>query len=565
MTSRLLSALSLLVLAGCSSAASDSSFERGGKPGGGNGGGLPDGGIPSEEGGTFFDGGDEGGGSTGGGVPQTCADAQKSKSYIGCEYWPTVTSNTQLKATFPFAIAAANPTSTDAVVTVARGATQVAQVTVKPGQLQTVTLPWVTSLKDAAGSALVAGGAYHVTSSVPVTVYQFNPLEFQAGQDFSYTNDASLLMPTSALRGEYWVLAYPTLHFGTEMTFPFPTSDWTNLLGFVSITGTADGTTVTVRSAANVAPGGGVGAMTPGQTKTFQLNAGDVLQLKSGAPPDGPFSAPGQSCEKIVTDPLGGTDVYCPMPQDYDLTGSWISADKPVAVVGGHDCTFLPFDKRACDHIEETLFPVETLGQDLLVTAPQSIADVGAPNTPDFQFVRLISAADANDVTFDPPSIHAPVKLSKGQWIEIGPVLGDFRVQASDKIMVAQYMVGQDFRGSTGMAASAGDPSQSIAIPTEQYRLSYEFLAPATYTYNYVNLVAPAGATITLDGVPVPASEFGPIGSSGWTVARHAIPGGAHHVEGTKNFGIVVYGYASYTSYMYPGGLNLETIVIGPH
>ena len=31
-----------------------------------------------------------------------------------------------------------------------------------------------------------------------------------------------------------------------------------------------------------------------------------------------------------------------------------------------------------------------------------------------------------------------------------------------------------------------------------------------------------------------------------------------------KNFGIVVYGYGSYTSYMYPGGLNLETVVITP-
>ena len=31
-----------------------------------------------------------------------------------------------------------------------------------------------------------------------------------------------------------------------------------------------------------------------------------------------------------------------------------------------------------------------------------------------------------------------------------------------------------------------------------------------------------------------------------------------------RNFGIVVYGYGLDTSYMYPGGLNLETIVIIP-
>ena len=35
-------------------------------------------------------------------------------------------------------------------------------------------------------------------------------------------------------------------------------------------------------------------------------------------------------------------------------------------------------------------------------------------------------------------------------------------------------------------------------------------------------------------------------------------------MSGTKNFGIVVYGYGSYTSYMYPGGLNLEKIIVTP-
>ena len=35
-------------------------------------------------------------------------------------------------------------------------------------------------------------------------------------------------------------------------------------------------------------------------------------------------------------------------------------------------------------------------------------------------------------------------------------------------------------------------------------------------------------------------------------------------MSGSSNFGIVVYGYGEYTSYMYPGGLNLETVTITP-
>jgi hypothetical protein len=156
--------------------------------------------------------------------------------------------------------------------------------------------------------------------------------------------------------------------------------------------------------------------------------------------------------------------------------------------------------------------------------------------------------------------MNPTVTLNAGQWIEIGPISGDFRVSAKNKILVAQYIAGQEFTGN----AEAGDPAMSVAIPTEQYRLEYTFLAPTTYTYNFVNVVAPTGAGITLDGTAIPASEFQPIGGSGFGVARHKIDGGVHTMKGDQNFGIVVYGYASYTSYMYPGGLNLETIVITP-
>jgi hypothetical protein len=42
--------------------------------------------------------------------------------------------------------------------------------------------------------------------------------------------------------------------------------------------------------------------------------------------------------------------------------------------------------------------------------------------------------------------------------------------------------------------------------------------------------------------------------------ARTPIGGGAHRIEGTAPFGILVYGFGSYTSYMYPGGLDLREI-----
>ncbi|MBK8251427.1 MAG: IgGFc-binding protein [Polyangiaceae bacterium] len=515
-----------------------------------------------------------GGGGPSGGVPQTCEAAIAQQSYIGCEYWPTISANSQLFTGFEFAIVAANPTDSPSTVTVTRGAQQIAQVEVPSGGLQTIKLPWVTELKqvdnnfDGSGvvSALVPQGAYHVTSSVPITLYQFNPLEFElvpAPSDcpilgagcYSYTNDASLLLPTSALRDDYYVMSAPTLHIDTGGGFGF--SSWVNLSGSVAITATQNGTNVVVQSSANVKAGNGVGAMSPGGQASFSLNAGDVVLLITAMPPDADTPQPGKPC---IDDFNSGVHL-CPTGPEYDLTGTHITSDKPISVLGGHDCTFMPYSNYACDHIEESMFPVETLGKDLIVTAPHSVAGIDTnPGEADFMFVRVLSATDNNEITFDPP-VAAPVTLNAGKWIEIGPVNQDFRVLGKNKILVAQYMVGEDFGGTS---KGAGDPALSIAIPKEQYRVAYTFLAPTTYTHNFVNIVTEPGANVLIDGAAIPEAEFKPIGGTGLIVARHKIQGGAHSMSGDKNFGIVVYGYGSYTSYMYPGGLNLETVVITP-
>ena len=55
------------------------------------------------------------------------------------------------------------------------------------------------------------------------------------------------------------------------------------------------------------------------------------------------------------------------------------------------------------------------------------------------------------------------------------------------------------------------------------------------------------------------------MGESDYITLRHEIQPGSHGIyltteEDGLDFGIVVYGYGQYTSYMYPGGLDLEVI-----
>jgi hypothetical protein len=118
-------------------------------------------------------------------------------------------------------------------------------------------------------------------------------------------------------------------------------------------------------------------------------------------------------------------------------------------------------------------------------------------------------------------------------------------------------------RQGTGNTGNNGDPAMTLDVPTEQFRSDYLFHAPVNYTANYVNVVAPLSAAVMLDGQMV--MGLAPIGASGLGVARVPLtngPGGDgnHHISSAQPFGISVYGYGLWTSYWYPGGLDLQRI-----
>jgi phosphoglycerate dehydrogenase-like enzyme len=58
-----------------------------------------------------------------------------------------------------------------------------------------------------------------------------------------------------------------------------------------------------------------------------------------------------------------------------------------------------------------------------------------------------------------------------------------------------------------------------------------------------------------------------PIGTTGYGVTRILLGAGevgAHLLTATKPIGIQVMGYGEFTSYQYPGGLNLQAIAPPP-
>lgn len=464
-----------------------------------------------------------------------CSPVTLGPSYIGCDYYPTVTLNTGLYwSGFPFAIAVGNTSSDPAQVLVTRGDQEVQKVTVAGNDLAIIELPWIDELRgpepSVGGSVqlpplpeVVTDGAYRMRSDRPVTVYQFSPLSYEIKPApaecpegsmpgcFSFSNDASLLLPVHVFGTTYPIVTWPTLGCRS---------------GFIAVTAVSDNTKVTIKATSKLTPGAG---LTMDGSGSVLLQQGDVVQL--------------------LTEPVGGP--FCFLAPGGDLSGSRIVADKPVQVIGGHACANLPTpDTQACDHLEEAMFPLETLGKEYVVTVPASPSGGKSPHT-----LRIVAVEDGTEVVLSPPLVEKTT-LASGEVLEITNVLDDAHVTANHPFLIAEMM-----QGSDSVPDHTGDPSQSLAVPVAQFRTKYVFLAPESYDQNFVNVIAPTGAAVTVDGQAVPSASFEELPSGGLSVARVALSGGQiHTAESAKKFGITVYGYGTYTSYMYPGGLDLAAI-----
>jgi hypothetical protein len=476
------------------------------------------------------------------GCKGACSPAVLGRSYLGCEYWPTVTMNGVFEDAFSFAVALGS-TSGDTTKVSIEGPDLTFETQLLPYEVKNLSLPWVQPLKggsftlgangvleSVAPSENTQGKAYRIRTDRPVAGYQLSPLEYentappascpvaQFGGCFSFSNDASLLLPTNALTGSYFVTGYRTVFTGD----------------LLAITATRDATEVTLHAGPRALSLAGAGVeVSPGDVVTLSMNRGDVLQLFT----------------------KGSSTVQ-------SWSGSTVTATAPIQVLSGSPCATIPNLLVACDHLEETVLPAETLGREYAVTVPRTPA--GLPGTPHGgrHVVRIHGVHDATSLTYHPPDITDQTTIDRGDVIELVGVEEDFVVNGTAAFAVTHYMIGEGDPNMPGDGgAGAGDPSQSIAIPSEQLRKDYTFVAPLSFDLSFVNVIAPAGTTVEVDGTLLTPPDFSPIGDSGKGVARLPLSKQPYHrASAAEPFGLVVYGYGKYTSYMYPGGLDLAKI-----
>jgi hypothetical protein len=493
-----------------------------------------------------------------------CSPGTLGMSNVGCDFWSTVTptsvwgNNFQPTDRFHFGLVIGNTSTTaaaDVTITIP-GLGDRTLPPLMPNEVATTKelLPWVYDLKGddwqtpyqpkspAHSATLPDVNAYHVVSNQPIVVYQFSPLDTSLAANpgcptlagapgcFSYSSDASLLLPTHALfKASYVVTGYHGWH---QDSFPPGSSTPTKLdMGdFVSITATQPttpsrpGTTVTM-------------ILRDGQTP---LPWADGRAVVTGVPIS---MGPGQVMQVFSK----GSSV------DETLSGLQILSDGwPIQVLSGVNCASIPLNPWHCSHIEDTVVPKEALGKEYVVPVLQGQKGK-MPHT-----IRVQAIASGTAIAFEPPLLTA-VTLSSGDVVEIPDVAVDVRISANVPFAVTQFVQGPGTKDDP----TVGGPSQVAVVATSQFETSYAFAAGPNYLNNFVTIVAPTGAAVTLDGHPIDSSNFMAVGASGMSVAHsplNAQNDKLHVVSADKPVGVVVNGYTSYASYAYPAGLDLRHV-----
>jgi hypothetical protein len=505
------------------------------------------------------------------GCTGVCSPTTLGMSYRGCEFWPTVTANsvwsdrTHLgSGGFHFGVLLGNDSDKTTAHVVITLADKKWELDVAPGQVAKEMLDWVPELKGAdwdtpfipsgpTQSVNKINAAYHVVSNSPIIAYQFSAMEGRLGDNtgcpmlpgtgggcYSYSNDASLLIPAHALSSNYVVSGYHAWH---SDHFSQSSSGKLNMGDFVAITATThiDAVTITLAPNQGVLPWGtGLPRFGVGESTTFPMEAGQVVQLFT----------PGAT----ENETLAGTVISAKSNRASDVF-------TPLQVISGMGCASIPEDASPCGHVEDPVLPLEMLGKDYVVPYVVSTEKFNAPApVAQPQTIRIQAISDGTALTFEPTKYNA-VTLNKGEVLELPNVVDDLRVTSTTPFAVTQFLNGRgDFTKATVDGKNVGGPSQLSVPPTTQFRTDYSFIASPLYDSSYVSIVAPTGTAVTLDTQPIPAQSFAAVGATGMSVTRQQLKDNdkVHLLHSDKPVGIFIFGYNPYSNYLYAGGFDLK-------
>lgn len=434
-------------------------------------------------------------------------------------------------------------------------------ILVKPGQIATLSsadgvLDW--SFENRVNDEVVQRG-FTIVSDKPVAMYVMNSK--------SVSTEGYLAIPVAAWGKEYRHLSYYDFDEARE---------WAS--GFIVIA-SEDKTVVDIELQGRGEWIAAEGGKRLGDGFTITMDEGECYMLKGTGQTRGEF----------------------------DMSGSLISADKPVGLISFHQRTMIPAQvvRNGRDHLSAMMPPTQSWGTKYTTVELDRGTDKG-------DFFRVMAKEDDTEVVvrwYDKQS-----KVQLGNWDFVIDDAGDFQeyhpiaagscpgeggnifesirgvsvfksikrvdgeeVENKDKpIFVMQY----SYSACWDDAGGNYDPFMFPVSTTQQFTKSTIFMTPSNksgndYTQNFLNLIIqgdPNDAdrnvellrSVKFDGTPIADIRPSLLGNEFedglyWVTLRPEI--GPHTLEGDAEFGGYIYGFANFDSYGWPAATayaNLE-------
>lgn len=365
-----------------------------------------------------------------------------------------------------------------------------------------VTLINLPQEAETIGSGRVNRNAIHIVSESPVTVYMH--------QFSQWRSEASVVLPVDALSREYFALCYT----GIDV---FRNSGESELV----IVATRDETTVNIFPSEDTSHG-----VNKGEQESIQLNQGETYQLRVNN-------------------------------ANQDLTGSFISADKDIAVFAGASWAGVPMSCGTYDNLLEQMSPIDTWGSRYITVPMKDIDD---------DVFRILAASDNTEISVvNARGNTREYNLDRGEFVEYAESESTF-IEADKPILVAQYLTGRD----CSVDPQNGDPSMVILNTVEQTRDTVSVFNSSlqNIVLNYIIIIARSADVnnISLDGQALDNSQWSTVGDLGdFSFARIRVNAGPHTII-SEGCGVIAmsFGLGDAESYAYSGGANFTKINANP-
>lgn len=243
-----------------------------------------------------------------------------------------------------------------------------------------------------------------------------------------------------------------------------------------------------------------------------------------------------------VTLNAGQTYMYTANSQ---LTGSSILADKPIAVFSGNRCTNVPTGISACDHLVEQMPSIDQLSSSYFVAQTPRTGALG-------NVMRVVATADNTEVRVNGTLVAT--LAAKGDYYE-GRVVGGIQVDATNPVLVTQYLIGQSQAGANT------DPAMTIVPGADQWLKEYVFATPsgsADFPTDFVSIIIQTSSlpTLTVNGAVADAGLFAALGASLYSYGNIDVSAttGPFAITADTPFQLLLSGFDSFDSYFTYGG-----------